>query len=427
MLILSSLFLTWMIFAGGVYPFTISVLFLSLYSLLSAVSKRSLAPVINLLLIAALAFLFSAVKTVPQYEFIREFPRKTLTVEYHSAKILKDSLFKRGQKVTEQDLSFYQGPGESDEAYLREFWGGKRPWGWHEYGAFVGFAAFALYLAGFTLLRRTWVWIAISLLALILSMGDFSPVNLWWVLRRLPVFSSLHGPSRFSVLFVFALSIVSAYALSSVEEGSVFFKDRLKAGVLVIVILLAASLEMITVSRPVLKDAFTLPPYGLKENKDFVQLVVKDPTGANYPYFLKNIGVLNCYESQHPGGRVSPYGDDLGHVNPGYRGEAYLVGAGAASISYFSPNRVMVRVDTGEPSVLVLNQNYFKGWMAEVDGKSIKAGPYDGLVSVEVAPGARDVTFYYSPLSFKLGLLVTLVSLISAAVFIVVSRGRKAS
>lgn len=429
MLIVSSLFLAWMIFAGGVYPFIVSALFFSVFSILSAVSRRSFVPLINAVLIAVLTLLFSAVKTIPQYEFIREFPRKTAAVEYHSGKILVDSLFKRGQKVTEQDPSFYPSPGESEEEYLQGFWGGKRPWGWHEYGAFVGFISFALYLAGFLRLKSAWPWVLLSFIALLLSLGDFSPLNLWGVLRRLPVFSSLHGPSRIAILFVFSISIVAAFSLSAVEEGRVLSRwGGLggKAGVFAALMTLSVFIEMVTVSRPILKDAFTLPPYTVSERRDFVQLIVSDPTSTNYPYFLNNVGVLNCYESQHPSGKVAPYGDDRGNVNPAYRGEAYVEGDGEAAITYFSPNRVEIEASLASGARVVLNQNYFKGWTSMIDGVKGDVEPYEGLVSVTVPPGPHRVVFRYSPLSFKIGLMVTLASLISSALFAFLTREGKA-
>ena len=56
-----------------------------------SVIARTLPAVCPLIVVAT--FLFSAVKSIPQYEFISSF-RKTEAVEYNSTKILKDSLFR---------------------------------------------------------------------------------------------------------------------------------------------------------------------------------------------------------------------------------------------------------------------------------------------------------------------------------------------
>ncbi|MBI4950110.1 MAG: hypothetical protein HY955_08205 [Deltaproteobacteria bacterium] len=408
--ILSGLFWAWMILAGGVYPTTVTAIFLFFFSILHAVSKRSISPLLNLFIIAVITFSFSAVKSLPQYEFISSFPRKTSAVQYNSGALLKDSLFKRDQRVTAQAAEFYKGAGEDEKEYLRAFWRGERPWGWQEYGAFVGIAAFALYCAGFAFIRRIWVWLSLSVISLLLSMGDFAPVNIWAYLRKLPVFGSLHGPSRIMPIFIFSLSVVGGYALSRLEGKA--DKWRLARPAVVAIIVLVF-IEMITVSRPVLKDAFTEPPFNLTPNAEFTQIVVADPTKTNYPNFLKNIGVANCYESMHPPTAVSPYGDEAGRLNPYYTGEAYLASrGGAVVIRKFSPNEVIVEAESLSDDILVLNQNFFKGWKAE--GAAREAESHNGLVSARVPAGKNVVRFYYSPTSFKIGLAVSAISLLAA-------------
>ncbi len=408
-------FLAWMILAGGVYPFTVSSIFLFFFCVLSIIARRSLRPALLLAVMVGLTFLLSAVKSVPQYEFVSAYPRSTSAVEFHSGEILKDSLFSRNQRVTTQDASFYRGADESTEEYLRGFWGGQRPWGWQEYGAFVGMAAFALYLLGFVFVRRIWVWLSMSFIALLLSMGEFSPVNIWAFLRKLPVFSSLHGPSRIAPLFVFSLAVVAGYALTRLEEGGLK-KLRLPRPA-VIALVLIVLLEIMTVSMPVLKDAFIEPPYDITPGGEFAHIIVRDPTRTNYPNFLAHLGTANCYESMHPPTSVIPYGDEEGRLNPDYRGEAWLEGGrGTARLTYFSPNRFTVAVNASGPDRLVLNQNYFKGWKADVGGRRMKAEARGGLVSAPVGPGASEVSFHYSPVSFKIGLALTIISLLLSVV-----------
>ncbi|MBI1910713.1 MAG: hypothetical protein HYS21_01795 [Deltaproteobacteria bacterium] len=417
-LILSAVFLAWMLLAGGVYPFTVTSLFLFFFSILSAVSKKSVRPLINVALIVVFTFLLGAVKAIPQYEFISQYPRKTETTEYHSVNILKDSLFSRNQRVTTQSPEFYKGAQEDAGEYLRAFWRGERPWGWQEYGAFVGIGAFILYLLGFAFIKRLWVWLSISVITLLLSMGDYSPINLWTLLRKLPVFGSLHGPSRITILFVFTLSVIAGFVVNRLESADAL-KKKLPSKALVIPILLILLLELITVSMPVFKDAFVKPPYNLQENKIFSHIIVNDPTAVNYPYFLQNVGVLNCYESQHPTTKAVPYGHENGDINPYYKGEAYLAnGQGTANLKFFSPNKAIIEVDATAKDTVVFNQNFFNGWRKEYKGQKSEVTPFGGLVASEVEAGRSEVTFYYSPTSFRVGLGISVVSLIIAGFFI---------
>lgn len=404
----ASFFMAWTILAGGVYPFIGISIFLSAYCLLSMLSRRSVRPAVCLAVIMAFTFLLSAVKSVPQYEFIREFPRKTEATQHHSTGLMADALFSRNQRVTTQAPEFSQSPDEDPEAYRKAFWSGERPWGWQEYGAFVGVGTAVLFITGLYFFRQLWAWYILAFFSLLLAMGDFSPVNVWSVVRRLPVLGSLHGPSRITMLFVFSASVIAGFVASRVEAMKrplTGLAPRLAAGAIAALVFI----ELATVSAPVMKDAFPAPAYDLKPNEGFTHMVAANPTAENYPYFLRNTGVLNCYESQHPPTKAVPYGDFRGRVNPGYMGEAFLAsGRPGARVVYFSPNEIVVEVDSPGPDTLVLNQNFFKGWKADNEA----ARSHWGLVSTPVEAGKRQVTFRYSPASFKAGLAVSAISFV---------------
>ncbi|MCC6502793.1 MAG: hypothetical protein IT362_06640 [Deltaproteobacteria bacterium] len=404
----ASFFYAWMILGGGVYPFTVTSMFLGAYCLLSIIRTRSIKPVIALISIVVMAFLLSAVKAIPQYEFMSSFPRKTEAVEYHSIELLGKSLFSRNQRVVTQTEDFYLKAGETKEEYNKTFWSGARPWGWHEYGAFTGFAAFVLFVASIVSIRRAWPWILISVGALLMSLGEFSPIDIWSILHRLPVVSSLHGSSRVMPLFVFAFAIAAGFALSRFEEA-VGKKSKLAGSLLAVAVVAIVFVEMFTVSQSVLKDAFIERAPVVVKNDSFRQIVVAEPTKVNYRSFLSNTGVLNCYDTMRPPIKAVPFGDDTGRKNPGYMGEAFLSsGKGTATVAYFSPNLVVVEADPVAKDTLVLNQNYFKGWKA--DGAD--ALDHWGLVAAKVEAGKKQVVFRYSPSSFKVGLVISAISFI---------------
>lgn len=405
---LSSVFYAWMIFAGGVYPFTVTSIFLGFFCLLSIIRTRSFKPALTLAAIVAMAFFLSAVKAIPQYEFMNSFPRKTEVVEFHSVELLGKSLFSRNQRVTTQDPEFYVKAGETQEEHAKAFWAGAKPWGWHEYGAFTGVAAFILFIGSVAAIRKSWPWLVISITTLLMSLGEFSPIDVWSILHRLPVVSSLHGSSRVMPLFIFTFAIAAGFALSRAEEA--VGRKWKKAGVLLAGFAVAVVfVEMFTVSRPVLKDAFNEPAPKPVKNDSFRQLVVKEPTKVNYSSFLSNTGVLNCYDTMRPPIKAVPYGNDEGRKNPGYMGEAFFAsGKGKATVTYFSPNLVIVDAFPAGKDTLVLNQNYFKGWKA--NGKD--AASHWGLVGTPVDTGKKQVAFKYSPRSFKIGLAISIISFI---------------
>lgn len=403
---LAALFYAWMIFAGGVYPFTVTSIFLGFFCLLSMIRTRSFKPALTLAAIVVMAFFLSAVKAIPQYEFMNSFPRKTEAVEYHSVELLGKSLFSRNQRVTTQDPEFYVKAFESQEEHAKAFWAGAKPWGWHEYGAFTGVAAFVLFIGSVATIRKSWPWLVISITTLLMSLGEFSPVDVWSILHRLPVVSSLHGSSRVMPLFIFTFAIAAGFALSRAEEA--VERKWKKAGLLLAGVAVAVVfVEMFTVSRPVLKDAFNEPAPKAVKNETFRQLIVKEPTKVNYSSFLSNTGVLNCYDTMRPPIKAVPYGNDEGRKNPGYMGEAFFAsGKGKASVTYFSPNLVIVDAAPVGKDTLVLNQNFFKGWKA--NGRD--AVDHWGLVGTPVDAGKKQVAFKYSPRSFKIGFVISVIS-----------------
>lgn len=83
----------------------------------------------------------------------------------------------------------------------------------------------------------------------------------------------------------------------------------------------------------------------------------------------------------------------------------------------FTPNRVSARILMQKDGVVSLNQNYYSGWNVIVKdrGKMVKTMicEYRGLPSVILPKGDYEVCFYYSPTSFKIGVLLTFLSLVS--------------
>jgi len=70
-----------------------------------------------------------------------------------------------------------------------------------------------------------------------------------------------------------------------------------------------------------------------------------------------------------------------------------------------------LKVESGTHSVLVLSQIFYPGWKAFVDGKQTPVFPADyALTGITVGPGSHDVVFTFDPLSFKIGLFLSIVT-----------------
>jgi hypothetical protein len=80
-----------------------------------------------------------------------------------------------------------------------------------------------------------------------------------------------------------------------------------------------------------------------------------------------------------------------------------------AEITFYSPQRVVVEADLKVDGFLVLSDTYYPGWKVFVDGREDKIYQADYLFrAVLLRQGKHVVEFRYSPLSFRVGLAISL-------------------
>ena len=90
----------------------------------------------------------------------------------------------------------------------------------------------------------------------------------------------------------------------------------------------------------------------------------------------------------------------------------------AGNAKLMSSGRVDVEVSTEAPSLLVVADQYYPGWVAIVDGKQEPIYAVDGIFrGVFLEKGDHVVQFKYRPLSFIIGAIISSLSLLIAVVF----------
>jgi hypothetical protein len=88
----------------------------------------------------------------------------------------------------------------------------------------------------------------------------------------------------------------------------------------------------------------------------------------------------------------------------------------SAGITEDTPDRIAVNADLEKPGWLVLRDNYFPGWKAEVDGAPARILRADyAFRAVALSAGSHRVVFRYRPGSFYWGIGVSLAALAAAA------------
>jgi hypothetical protein len=98
------------------------------------------------------------------------------------------------------------------------------------------------------------------------------------------------------------------------------------------------------------------------------------------------------------------------------RGErAGSQGIGEARVLSYTPERAVIQVEAHQAGYLVLTDTFYPGWRATVNGKGVpilRADPYFRAVRVEA--GQHRVEFIYQPLSLRLGMALSGLSLLIA-------------
>ena len=85
-----------------------------------------------------------------------------------------------------------------------------------------------------------------------------------------------------------------------------------------------------------------------------------------------------------------------------------------AKIIEYTPNKVTIETNSDAPKLLFLSDNYYPGWKATVDGAETLILKADYTFrAISVPAGKHQVIFTYDPLSFKLGIIICIFSLLS--------------
>jgi hypothetical protein len=99
--------------------------------------------------------------------------------------------------------------------------------------------------------------------------------------------------------------------------------------------------------------------------------------------------------------------------------------AGEVAITSFTPNSLKLAAALNRGAFLVISDVYYPGWEAVVDGKPAPILQADYVLkAVPVNAGAHTIELRFRPKTFLWGLLITLVTCISIAVFLFVTPNR---
>jgi uncharacterized membrane protein YfhO len=92
---------------------------------------------------------------------------------------------------------------------------------------------------------------------------------------------------------------------------------------------------------------------------------------------------------------------------------------GSAVITSYTPTEIIITAKTNRTQYLFLSDTYYPGWNAYID--QIPTHIYQAnyaFRAIVVPPGEHSIIFSYEPVSFKIGLLISVISIVSCGMFL---------
>lgn len=289
------------------------------------------------------------------------------------------------------------------------------------------------FLACIFVFSRSFKWLIVFVIFLFLSMGPLAPVDIFKLLWSMHSYVHfIYKQNKyFSIGIIFPLAVLSGIFLAYCLERKIEYKKKKILIFFLALTSLYGIFDMFSNNIYFHQGIFTEPSPQLVKQKDFFPIYITDrparrPICKNqYFYVLQNVGLINWHsniilkESAAP--KLFTQGANLSDFssmqpNPFYRGEFYLLsGEGEVKPLLFSPNKIVLEVDSKKTDTVIVNQNFNRGW--KVYGAKLLS--YQGLIAIEIAKAGKQIIILrYIPFDFWCGLAVTFATVVCAVLWI---------
>jgi hypothetical protein len=348
---------------GAQYAFPFFVVWLGLDLLIRLFDRQSWKRLVaGAAVTAALVGTLGAFRVIPVLRAVTDNPRPVVDTDFlRPSEIL--------YMLTRRTWSSWYFPGHV--------------WVWPEYGAFVGWTVLALFVVGLvavvaSLARRRTEEVAApaaprrELIALLIGLvfffllteGNASALHPWPLLQKLPIYRSIHLPSRWRVMLLYHLALLAGLGLDALVALSARAAAKLRkpwpglrwaAPALVAAFAIGDiyAVNWVIVNRwdgPPIGQRIAEPRFYLVQGRNYIA------DFANYP--SENVGTERCYDPVP--WKVSRF-LRLGRVP-----QATVSPADGAVLDWGrTSSTVWADVRLRGPALLTFNQNFAPGWKSE--------------------------------------------------------------
>jgi hypothetical protein len=380
----TAVFLSLMLYAGGIYVLSYLIPLLVVLPLIVRQHRKAF----KVTVISGLLFLgLSAAQLIPTVAWLRAFPDQAYVNSTSTFAFLQDIFFRPHSHGS------YILPGQLA--------------GWHEYGAYIGYIAFALACIGASWRkpeRRTPTLLALVACTIFLASSGPTIAPLF---DKIP-FIPRSNISRLALLTTASVALLAAQGITRLQ--------RYKTPSVVIVIVVGAVIiDLFAYAYPQLEKTFPLSPvrdviahapYPIAHTRrTFTTRFQGQDFERSYAYTKAGFGTTTFCTVIGPKEAVNFFEDD---PNKPFAYTANI--QQPIEVSNWSPNHLRLSYNLPQPEIIKINSNYAQGWHASVG--EIKNR--DGQLMLHAIPGAQEVDIRYKPPGLKSGLIITLLTILSA-------------
>ncbi|HQI71866.1 MAG TPA: hypothetical protein PLM65_01835 [Smithella sp.] len=257
-----------------------------------------------------------------------------------------------------------------------------------------------------------------------LTLAHNAPLDLLKMLSNLPVFNVITNPLKyFAFQIVFSLVIVAGQFFWLLAKMRRKWQEPLSAIALIFLSVWFLYPKVYEIQENTY--TYDIPVELLIKQNEFYNIQSTDTRpvarlrteplhSIAYTNTVRGIGTIDWMAAMKLDEKAVPqyFVDEDGTFipNPEYQGEAYFTDMQNKAAPVFRPNSIIVQVNLKTPDMLIINQNYHRDWYTD-RGRIFDK---DGLIALHLdETGTYKVTLRYISRSFFIGLMVSILSLIT--------------
>jgi len=365
---------------GAAIPFLYISFFSGVFVLLYSIEKKSYRYLKFYLFAVFAGLLLSAVKFIPMYIELSQFPWAGKPDDFTPIGIVPAAFF-------------------SFDQYIFKELGYGFNWTWHEYGAYISPVVVLIAIIGlFCRFKSCRIWLVTAVFFLIFGLGNFSDFSLWNLFMKLPGFASIRVPSRAFQFVILSFAIMAGFGLD-------YILNRLKDTVSSIKHLAVALIGLILFGNFLINlPSFNTIDYKLPEEQVFSEDFRHEIGDANdiYRQFQRNRGSLMAPW-------LSAYKESRGLVSQSNQVAMEYVMSGKLRVvsRKYTPNRIEYEIAPASDGKIIFGIGYDRGWTS-TNGRELFEK--HGLVAMRFSMSDKKIVLTYTTPWFYTGMIVSILT-----------------